>query len=287
MCLQLSDIMAEMKKSRLLLTIIGVAPLIMAATYKPENMILVAYDEVTAKVVDVNVNGSSNLNHVEIYNEGDGYVAYDGSSDIALNINRRTVSSYGMLVDKFFINQVLGPKETAVYEYKDSEERSIGESLHVTTYRLGEEIGVRVTSYHVSLDENMYLYLNLDIYNNADNVNKIITVCEAEYDGKTYNFLLNANGLIARPSFVVDVNKFNVHNFHFFKSSYIEPHNQYDDEKAYEARQNLIRSIEIGAGITVLTLAVGCGIAAIVVPNAVRKKKALEDLKNKQQIHIL
>ena len=65
--------MAKMKKTRLLLTIIGIAPLIMAATHRPENMIIYGYDKVTAKVSEVNIDDSG-LNRIEVYNYGDGYV---------------------------------------------------------------------------------------------------------------------------------------------------------------------------------------------------------------------
>ena len=264
-----------MKKSRLLLTIIGIAPFLMAMTYRPDNMIIHGYDKVTAKVTDASTDGSM-INHIEVHNEGDGYVTYPSTSDICFTIHEengsQTGTVYGSFNDAFFINQVLGPGETATYVYKDNQDRSVGDELDISTFCLSCETIAHVSSYKVSYDENMFLYLYLDIYDDAAARNHVITICEAEYDGKPYSFMVRTDGLIAKHESIIDVNKFVIKEFRFFSTSYEEPSSS-SNEVDYESRQNLIHNIEITAGIIVLVLALSCGVAAIVVPKIINKKK--------------
>lgn len=263
-----------MKKSRLLLTIIGIAPFLMAMTYRPENMIIHGYDKVTAKVTDASTDGSM-INHIEVHNEGDGYVTYPTTSDICFTIHEEngshTGTCYGSFNDAFFINQVLGPGETATYVYKDNQDRSVGDELDISTFCLSCETIAHVSSYKVSYDENMFLYLYLDIYDDAATRNHLITVCEAEYDGKPYSFMVRTDGLIAKHESIIDVNKFVVKEFRFFSTNYEEPSSS-SNEVDFESRQNLIHNIEVTAGIIVLVLALSCGVAAIVVPKVISKK---------------
>ena len=277
--------MAKMKKTRLLLTIIGIAPLIMAATHRPENMIIYGYDKVTAKVSEVNIDDSG-LNRIEVYNDGDGYVTYDGSADICFTIHEDdggyTGSCYGALDDIFFTNQVLGPGETATYTYKDALDRSVGDELDISTFCLGNETIAHVSNYQVDYNEDLNLYLFLDIYENESSRHHVITVVEAEYDGKAYSFMVTGNGLIAKGKSIIDVNKLVIKNFRFFSTSYEDPITREKTWADIENHENLMSRIEIIAGISVLTIAVGCGVAAIVVPKAIRKKKVLEEINKKE-----